>query len=35
LGKFRKRAKGRYLDKTPFNEAIKCPQIKVILPENE
>lgn len=35
MAKFRKRAKGRYLDKGTCNEDIKFPQIKVILPDNE
>lgn len=34
MAKFRKRAKGRYLDKGTCNEDIKFPQIKVILPED-
>lgn len=33
MAKFRKRAKGRYLQKNACNEEIKFPKIKIILPE--
>ena len=35
MAKFRKRAKGRYLNKNACNEEIKFPLIKIILPEEE
>jgi len=35
LAKFRKRAKGRYINKNACNEEINFPLVKVVLPENE